>query len=242
MKRNPPALGYSKLGYTRDWPPKFRPGQTVAKTIYIGPLDIVIRGKVLAIRRRGEGRLGSTAFEPHYDVQWERVSKKDEARIRKQGFTHEKLFELGFEDRIPERYLMAARATRKVANPRPNPTVSVRSSSGSFNLHAATRHEAERVAERMRKEHSRRGLKAKVSVKNPYAARVWKLVGWGRDEGYPATVPLKSTHWEGAWDYSGPVWDGTVKQKSGGVFATFSKEGKQSYQGGATPSYRLEGT
>ncbi len=56
---------------------------------------------------------------------------------------------------------------------RKNPCVEVKSPMGSFQVHAATRYEAERVAERMRKEHQKRKLPAEIHVHpnpKPYAA------------------------------------------------------------------------
>lgn len=89
----------------------------------------------------------------------------------------------------------------------------------------------------------RGGKKAGKPKKRNPSARVWRLASdWGRAEGYPETVPFHVSHFEAAWDYSGPVWDRTEKQKSGGVWAKFTKAGKQTYMGDSAPSYRLEGT
>ncbi len=74
--------------------------------------------------------------------------------------------------------------------------------------------------------------------------RCWRLPPeqvWARaQEGYPAAVPFKVEHFDMAWDYSGPVWDGTARQKAGGVWACFRPDGEQSYDGSGFPAYRLD--
>ena len=68
-------------------------------------------------------------------------------------------------------------------------------------------------------------------------SRSWQIVA--PVAGYPASVPLQSRHFDGAWDYSGPTWDGTDQQKAGGVFATFTANGAQTYRGSGHPVYQL---
>ena len=60
--------------------------------------------------------------------------------------------------------------------------------------------------------------------------RYWHIVT--PREGFPATVLLLPSHWQAAWDYA----------DKDGIYATFNRDGRQSYQGGDTPDYRLDGS
>ena len=69
--------------------------------------------------------------------------------------------------------------------------------------------------------------------------RVWRrcclLRCW---EDYPYEVPLDPSHFTGAWDYSGPAYDG-MRDWPMGTYATFDKTGRLAYRGGSTPGYEL---
>lgn len=72
--------------------------------------------------------------------------------------------------------------------------------------------------------------------------KVWRRVRTTRDvEHYPYTIPLAPEHFAGAWDYDGPTWDGTEKQRDGGVYAAFGPDGQPTYRGALDmAAYRLE--
>lgn len=123
--------GYGKLGYSRDYPPKYRPGQAVQMTIHVSGLDVPRRGVVTAILPQGSGRAGRGSLEPHYDVAWDRLAARDEVRIlaamrkHRPGEPHYEVHPnlLGpvAEQRVPEGYLRAGRRTPASRTAKANP-------------------------------------------------------------------------------------------------------------------------
>lgn len=69
-------------------------------------------------------------------------------------------------------------------------------------------------------------------------AREWRLPA--PVAGFPASIPFEVKHYGPAWDYCGPTWDHTERQKSGGVWANFYADGTQTYMGAdRCAAYRL---